>query len=682
MDDLLLAECINKKLDDKMPVFYNHLFQGGYFNMPSGRMGDEGEVGLGGAYVHPYHMYSVRAQLTERVEVTGNYRVFRGVEDPILSEYGFGDLSDKGANVKIAILRPEDSQYRLPGFAFGFEDFMGTRSFKSRYAVFTKVFKDANFEISLGWGWQRIHGFFGGMLWVPFRSSNNAYFNQLALALEYDATDYKNESVEKHPDGRRQRTPFNVGVKYKFGKHLDFSFSYIRGCEYAASMGLSYNLGTTQGFIPKIDDPLPYNAPANREEIGCLRPEEMVVFDLAFPFREQGFDLLEVAFSYDECRLRRMHIRIYNNSYRVEREVRERLNALLYALVPSNVHSVIAVVMSEGFPIQEYRYDMEWVRRFGAKQICEYELEILTPLTEAGIYQKRVVFEQQLPLYNFYLEPRTHTVFGSSSGKFKYSLGVNFGVDGYFWKNIYYSFLFGYNILQDMRHTNDMDRLNPSQIINVRSDAINYYKESGIILDQGYIQKNWALGRAWYAKTSLGYFEQAYAGLAGELLYYPLYNPFAVGFEAGVFKKRNYRGLGFQNNVRKLKGFQPSYRRFTGSQFFLNLYYRWYAAELDFKISTGKFLANDFGSRFEVSRYFPSGLKLFIWYTLTNGGDRINGKTYHDKGAGFSMPLDIFYTYSDRERFGYGMSAWMRDVGARAETGLDLYDLITQERQW
>ncbi|MFI5342675.1 MAG: YjbH domain-containing protein [Chlamydiales bacterium] len=66
---------------------------------------------------------------------------------------------------------------------------------------------------------------------------------------------------------------------------------------------------------------------------------------------------------------------------------------------------------------------------------------------------------------------------------------------------------------------------------------------------------------------------------------------------------------------------------------------------------------------------------------LTNGHDRINGHTYYDKGVFFSMPLDIFYTKNNRSRWGYGMSAWLRDVGVRACTGTELYSIINQQRQ-
>ena len=92
--------------------------------MPSARMGEEGEIGVGYGWGPPYINYSARFQLVDFLEVTGNYRIFKGVDDPILTRHGFGDYSDKGANVKLSLFSPEDSHYRLPGFAIGLEDFI------------------------------------------------------------------------------------------------------------------------------------------------------------------------------------------------------------------------------------------------------------------------------------------------------------------------------------------------------------------------------------------------------------------------------------------------------------------------------------------------------------------------------------------------------------------------------
>lgn len=117
-----------------------------------------------------------------------------------------------------------------------------------------------------------------------------------------------------------------------------------------------------------------------------------------------------------------------------------------------------------------------------------------------------------------------------------------------------------------------------------------------------------------------------------------------------------------------------------GSQYFLNLYYDWVPAAMDFKVSIGKFLANDVGSRFQVGRYFPSGLHVYFWYTRTNANDHINGHIYHDTGFGFTMPIEIFSTRYCREMWGYGLSAWLRDCGYRTPIGLDLFDLIDDLR--
>ena len=179
----------------------------------------------------------------------------------------------------------------------------------------------------------------------------------------------------------------------------------------------------------------------------------------------------------------------------------------------------------------------------------------------------------------------------------------------------------------------------------------------------------------------MGIFEPEYGGVSTEWLYYPVNSEWAVGMEFALLKKRAPHGLDFTNKARILHGFKPHWVKFLGSQYFLNLYYDWRCTSLEFKLSIGKFLADDFGFRTEISRYFPSGLRLGFWYTYTNAKDIINNAVYHDKGIFFSVPLDILYTKTSRTRWGYGMSAWLRDVGVTAATGGHLYELINQERQ-
>lgn len=683
LEDLLIVDYWNQRLNEKFPVTFNHLLLGGYLNMPSARMGQEGEIGLGYAYVPPYINYNARFQLVDFLEISGNYRIFKGVEDPVLTRLGFGDFSDKGVNVKLSLFSPEDSHYRLPGFALGIEDFIGTRAFHTWYAVLTQVFIKQNLEISLGYGAKRIHRFFGGMLWMPFRQTSWKYLRDLSLVLEYDAIPYDNKEIEKHPKGRKKSTAWQFGLKYRLWNFLDFSVGYVRGEKVAFSVSTFYNFGATKGLIPKIEDPLPYRAPVNFQTLGELRPAEVFIQELIYAFNCQGFDLSEAWLCDDDGR-KILRIKVTNFTYRDEEHLRCRINALLSSLIPDDIEGVIVVFDVISMPIQELRFEAANLRMFRDQQIGRYELDILTPFREAtypNIYTSKLLFKRDLEWWNIEVLPKTNTVFGSASGKFKYALGVTVNINGFLFNNIFYNISLGYFFTSYFKKVHDADRLNPSQLINVRTDVINYYKQTGVTVDEAYMERMWNWGKGWYTRISVGLFEIEYGGVSTEWLYYPVNSDWAIGMDFAVLKKRAPHGVDFTSYARKLHGFKPHWVKFIGSQYFLNLYYDWRCTSLEFKVSAGKFLADDFGVRTEISRYFPSGLRLGFWYTYTNAHDVINHSTYHDKGVFLSVPLDIFYTKTIRSRWAYGMSAWLRDVGVSAATGNFLYDLINQERQ-
>lgn len=683
IQDLLIVNYWNQRLNERFPVTFNHLLQGGYFSMPSARMGQEGEVGAGYGYTPPYINYNLRFQLVDFLEVSGNYRVFKGVEDPVLTHMGYGDFSDKGANVKLSIFSPEATHYRLPGLAIGLEDFIGTRAFRASYVVLTQVFLDQNFEVSLGFGANRIHKWFGGMLWMPFHRTEWKYFKDLSFVLEYDAIPYKDETIEKHPHGRVKKTAWQMGVKHRLWNSIDLSLAYIRGDKWAFTVSTFYNFGTSKGLIPKIDDKLPYKSPVNYQPLGALRPPDVMLQEFVFAFRCQGFEIAEAWLCDDEGR-KVLRLKINNATYREERLVRTRLNALLSSLIPEDIDAIIVTVEVGTLPIQEFHYEALYLRLFRDQEIGRYELDILTPLKEASypnIYASKLLYKKDLEWWNLEVLPKTHTLFGSASGKFKYALGISANLNGFLQNSIFYTISLGYYFVSYLKKVNDVDHLNPSQIINVRTDIINYYKQRSVTVDEAYLEKVWNWSRGWYTRVSVGIFEPEYGGVSTEWLYYPVNSDWAVGMEYALLKKRAPHGLDFTDKVRKLHGFRPHWVHFLGSQYFLNVYYDWRCTSLEFKVSAGKFLANDYGFRTEVSRYFPSGLRIGFWYTYTNAKDIINNAIYHDKGVFFSVPLDILYTRTSRTRWGYGMSAWLRDVGVTASSGNHLYDMINQERQ-
>ncbi|MDB2614298.1 YjbH domain-containing protein [Chlamydiales bacterium] len=684
--DLSIANYWTCKIaKEKLPVTYNFFLQGGYFMMPSARMGQDGELSLGFSSVPPYYNYNVRMQVMPNVEISGSYRVFRGVEDALLSPHGFGDFSDKGVNIKLGIIKPEDSDYCLPGISIGWDDFLGTKGFEAQYIVLTQLIPSLCLEASLGWGRNRIRGFFGGIQFSPFYASGNPYLEGLSIGCEYDAIAYHDPIAEHHPGARKQRWKINYGLKYRLFESIDLSIAHVKGNELAVGASIFYNFGETEGFLPKIDNRLPYTNPVNQEPINCYRTEDLFSEELFMTFCEQGFELLDLYLYYDSCLNKVVRLKFKNLSYSLESEVRNRLTHLLAALLPSDIDLVYADQVSEGFTIQEYQFLGTFLREFNIQAISPYEMALISPLQEVTCMDSTGpshLFHKGLPWFNYALIPRTHTYFGSSKGKFKYAVGLTYQMYGFLtsWE-IYYRARLGYLLFSYLNDASDVDMLNPSQLINVHTDIINYEKQRGLLFDELFIQKNLAIGSGFYSRGSLGLFNPNYGGVSGEILYYPITSPFACGIEASLLFKRTLKGLGFTNRIRKLDGFIPTYQNFIGSQFFVDLYYDWYQPQLAFKLSVGKFLANDFGARFEASRYFNSGLRISLWYTMTNGNDKVNGHTYYDKGIAISMPLDIFFTSSSLERFGYGLSAWLRDVGFRSTTGEGLYDLIYFQRQ-
>jgi hypothetical protein len=680
--DLETVYEIDRKIHDQLPLLINYQLQGGYFAMPSARTYDAGVLGIGYTYLPPYHLYALGFQFFDHVEATGNYWVYRGIPDPSFGHLGFGDYAERAPNVKLILLRERDGFAFLPDLAVGWNDFFGSCRFRSFYAVATKQFLPYNLEASVGWGNGRIKGAFGGVAWAPFRHAKH-FWKGLTVAAEYDANDYKRHPFE-HPKGCSVKSRINVGVQWELWDLLRLSTSTVRGEDWAGSIALRYNLGSSKGLFPKFLDPEPYRAPVDTQAVGCLRTYKELAQELAFAFQEQGLDLFNLFLIPEPKGFDRLWMKVINVRYREEADVRIRLEHLLSRLLPSNISSVTAVIEADGISSQEYRFRAEELTKYREGNLGEKEFCVVSPLREASRtpseQEGTLLFKRKKPMWLLTFRPWVRSFFGSSRGKFKYETGFGIGPEGYLFDEIYYTLWGTYTALSSTQNMCDRDFLNPSRIINVRTDSIRYNQSNSFHLEQAFVQKSWNLGQGWFSRLALGYFEMAYAGVSLETLYYPVQANWAVGFEVSPMWKRDYYGVGFQRKVRKLTSNGYEYFPYTGFQYFAEFYYQYRPLNLDFKFSAGQFLARDKGIRMEGGRTFESGLRVGLWYTLTNAGDVVNGDRYYDKGFSITMPLDLFMNKTSRSRIGYAMSAWLRDCGARAATGKQLYPTLYWER--
>ncbi|MBS0624650.1 MAG: YjbH domain-containing protein [Verrucomicrobia bacterium] len=680
--DLEMVHEIDRAINDSLPLLINYQLQGGYFTMPSARTYDAGVLGFGFSYLPPYRIYNLGFQFFDHIETTGNYWIFHGVTEGNFGHLGFGDDAERAANIKFILLRESDGFPFLPDLAVGWNDFLGSCRFNSFYAVATKQFLPYNFEATIGWGRGRIKGAFGGLAWAPLRHSKY-FWKGLTLAAEYDANNYRRHPSE-HNKGRSLKTRINGGAQLDLWDLIHLSVSSIRGENWAASAALRYNLGSTKGCFPKIFDPAPYKAPIDTQPLGLLRSQNALAQELAYAFKEQGFDLYTLYLVPEAKGFDRLWMKIVNVRYREEAEVRTRIENVLSNLSPSNIATVTVVIEADGVVEQEYRFRLEELRRYREGKLGEDEFRVVAPMREASSkpseYEGTLLFKRRKPIWLLTFRPWLRSFFGSSSGKYKYEIGFGIGPEGYLFDEIYYCLWGTYTALSSTQSMKDRDVLNPSRIINVRTDSIRYNQANSFHLEQAFIQKSWNIGHGWFSRIALGYFEMAYAGVSTEALFYPVNNDWAFGFEVSSLLKREYFGIGFQHKVRKLTSNGYEYFPYFGFQYFAEFYYQYKPLNVDFKISAGQFLARDKGIRIEGGRTFESGLRVGLWYTLTNAGDVVNNHRYYDKGFSITMPLDIFLNKSSRSRIGYAMSAWLRDCGARAATGKQLYPTLFWER--
>ncbi len=678
--DLEKVNEINQKIEDCLPYNFNYNAELGYFNMPSARMRKAGDIFLGFSWVSPYDIYSAGIQIFDHFNMSLNYWIFKGVAEGRFGHLGFGDDADRSANLKFSLLRKGDGLNYLPEIAIGLNDFIGSKRFYSKYLVITKDFLDQNLELSLGWGSGRIKGFFAGGSFYPFRKKNNIFKN-LSFSAEYDANNYK-KNKDEHPKSRKVKYPINYGIHFKAFNLFQLAISSLRGEKIAGSISVDYNFGNTKGLFPKYYDPL-FCSSLNTEALGPLRTQKEFAYELCYAFHDQGFELYKVDMVFKKDHEKNMILEVINTKYRKKEIVRDRIQNILSHLTAENINTITVNVASDGIIAQRFVFRVQDLFNFRENKIGIYELEVLSPIkgyvkNESSINQ---LYNRQKKICIWTFRPMFHTYFGSSTGKFKYDAGMLLQQEGFLFNQLYYDLNVSYILKSSSSDIDDKDIYNPSQIINVRSDSVKYWQTNSFHVDKIYFQKNFNINSGLFSKISLGFFEIAYAGLAGEILYYPVNWDFAFAIEAATVLKRNYSGMGFQKKIRKLINTTPVYENYIGFQYFLDLYYDIKPIHSFIKAEIGQFLAKDKGVRLEFTKYYKSGFDFSLWITFTNKKDIVNGKRYFDKGFAFSIPIDLFMNKSSKTKIGYGIAPWLRDVGQKAETGKTLYDIVHEARK-
>jgi len=677
-EDLEAVERINKEITTTVPITYNYNLSGGYFNMPSARSPAQGTFGIGVSAVPPYRNFNVSVQLYERLEVTANYHIMLGIPDVFLGE-DFGDWSDRSMNYKLSFLKPEDSNYLLPGIAIGMNDFFGSKNFHDEYAVATQVIPDLGTEISLGISRGRMRGFFGGVSVAPFYRYTSPFLRGLVFSAEYDAIDYQNDPTSLL--GREVKSRINAGIHYSLGDVIHLSLSSLRGKKIAGSVSVNYNLGESSDFFPKFLDPPLFAGPKDYEPIGPTRPYHTLITEMTHAFKEQNLTLYQMSASQGPKGKKNLSLSLANPNYRHANDLENRIAHVLGNLAPANIEKITVVIEEEALPIYQMTFRREDLCAWKEGRIGNQSLAAMVAKKNVEpALGARLIYRKRPSRIQFFARPRTRIFFGNSAGKVKYDFSIAGGFDGYILNQIYYDIGASYKLFDGFGNVRDVDKMNPSQLINVRSDAISYYYNKIGALDRAYVQKSWSLTEGFFGRLAGGYFELAYGGVASELLYKPAGSNWAIGVEGALLAKRKYTGLSFTRRIRQLIGYTPTYKtNFIGSQYFLSLYLNEPNTGLRARVLAGQFLGRDVGARLDAQRVFKNGTSIGYWVGFTTAKDYVNDHRFFDQGITFSVPLDILSPRSTRRNLGTAASFWLRDTAAVSQTGKTLHQILNTD---
>lgn len=655
----------------------------GLWQTPTARFGDEGLFTLGIVGNAPYDRLYLNLVPVSWLEATFRYteivdRLYS--DDPRFS--GHQNYKDRGFDVRMRLVQ-ETNQW--PAVALGFRDSVGTGLFSSQYLVTNRAFYDFDFSLGLGWGRlgagsaipNPLHrngtvsdtpggfdagnffngpkmGIFGGVSW-------QSPIDGLDVVAEYDPNDYQHEPLG---DNRKVRLPVNFGFKYRLPYGLLAGLSYQRGSILSFQLGTSLNFGAREGVAKVLDPPPPPTraqtiVAARRSDLpvpGSRDDVQVVAGEVQRALQTQRISLDAFALSPDG---QAANLWIAPGPYRDPLKLTGRSARAASAVLPDAVNRLTVTEVVNGVET----YDAEMPR--GTLETAATDpllaesftrvLDIKTPDPDKPAPQRLIA---QYPRVSTSINPVLRSSIGGPDQFYFGQLWLKVGGNVDFTSRLSVSGQLGFNLYNNF---GSLKLESNSELPHVRSDIKDYLKEGQqalVRLETNYIDQ---LAPRWYGRVSAGIFEEMYGGVAGEVLYRPDDPRWAVGLNVNRVRQRAY------DQWFQFRDYEATTGNLTG-------YFELPKSVLA-KLSVGQYLAGDRGGTVDISRLFPSGVRIGVFATKTNVSSAQFGEGSFDKGFYIVIPLDFMVPRSSNGSGTFLFRPLTRDGGQMVRDGRPLYDI-------
>lgn len=575
-----------------------------------------------------------------------------------------------------------------PSMAVGLRDLGGTGIYASEYIVATKSLgSKVDVTAGIGWGRMATHGsfdnpfsvfgdrfdtreapdplggtpgfgqwfrgpaaFFGGVEYRPT--------DRLTFSAEYSSDAYPDEQALGIVD---VRSPFNFGAKYEWRPGATVGLHYLYGSEVGITANFVLNPKNPPSGGDRGPAPIPVSVRASNAAewdgawVEVPGRTDAIRKALATVFETDGMGL-----EYLELNARSVRVGLRNNKYDIEPQAIGRTARILAATLPASVETFVIEPIVQGMPVSRVtlkRRDIEALEHApqGAQAIRARAV-----IEEAGIGAARASADARpdgtYPRLTYGLAPYLATALFDPENPLRADLGIEASAKLHFAPGLSISGAYRQKVLGNR---DDSTRVSDSVLPRVRSDGAIYAREgeSGIeYLTVDYLTRP---GRNLYARLSLGYLEEMYGGVSGELLWKPVDSRLGLGLEMNYVTQRDFD---------KLFGFQD-YSIATGH---VSAYYE-LGKGFDAQLDVGRYLAGDWGATVSLDRTFDNGWSVGAFATFTDVSSAEFGEGSFDKGLRLTIPYSWFTGKPSRTTASTTIRPVQRDGGARLNVRNRLY---------
>ncbi len=720
----LLSLAVCGTLQAEVPVTQNDWGGIGLLQTPTARMAEEGEFAFTVSHTSPYTRYNVMMQPMPWFE--GIYRYVNVTGVPYGPESLSGDQNYKDKSIDFKIRLWEEGRW-LPAVAVGARDIGGTGFFGSEYLVASKRFGQVDLSLGLATGYLGSQGTIDNPLgWIDDRfdvrpgiqrpgdlNSNTMFrgpvgvfggaawqtpWEPLLIKLEYDGHDYSREARPwTGPQDLGADSRINIGVHYTPSPGIRMTLGWERGNELLATVAFRGNLKKAPRQPRWLDPPkfpLRHEVPQAGDSTGSpaghasgqsasmvaavgptADPVDTLPAGDAYPLltghsweqvradlaSNAGFQLRRVEVNEDELILHGNQVRYLYLSEGLGRAAR-----VLDRVVDPSIEWVTLEYNRQDMPIAQSSVSRSALAAYARRDIDLDTMARSVELNPPGSSrQGDVVYDRPLGnRFSWGVSPGLKEIIGGPDGFILYQLTANATANWMFSRSTWLTGTISADLL------NNFDKFKydaPSNLPRVRTDIRQYVTTSDVTVPNFQLTSVRALGRDLYGMAYAGLLEEMFGGVGGELLYRPLGQPWALGFDANWVRQREYDQ-------------RFSFRDYEVATGHATLYYN-FGRERRVHVATsvGRYLAGDWGVTLDVSRVFANGAIMGAFATKTNVSSAEFGEGSFDKGIYLSVPMDLLMPRSSRARAHLMWHPLVRDGGAKLVRRYSLY-MMTGER--